>query len=270
MKIAIISKFGHYECLFFLCEILQEHKITIYIAQQHTKGEEPSLCKMYSNIEVVKITEKLTEEIVPMYDQIIKLSSNDDVLHHPRVISLLHVSSLRDNSNRYISLSPFVEGENVSYMLPVYNPINVRRCYTKSITFVGYFMDRWVDGNYSNLTRFPNVAVYYNIQYDHLTEIINNSSYMLLRNASYINYDRFTGMISLALSFKKPMIVDKKTRDAYNIPGIVYEMRFSEIIDTLNNEVSSIVYEKIVDSISEFNKDVINKNKLTICELCKT
>ena len=291
MKIAIISKVGHCECLFFLCEILQEHKITIYVVPQHTKGEENSLCKMYSNIEVVKITEKLTEEIVPMYDQIIKLSSNDDILYHPRVISLLHVSSLRDNSNRYISLSPFVEGDNVSYMLPVYNPINLRRCYNKSITFVGYFMNRWVDedlqyfiensnhtfkfivwgdGNYDNLTRFQNVAVYYNIQYDHLTDIINNSSYMLLRNASYINYDRFTGMISLALSFKKPMIVDKKTRDAYNIPGIVYEKRFSEIIDTLNHEVSPIVYEKIVDSINEFNKDVINKNKRSICELCKT
>ena len=72
------------------------------------------------------------------------------------------------------------------------------------------------------------------------------------------------------MSFKKPMIVDKKTRDAYNIPGIVYEKRFSEIIDTLKNDVSPIVYEKIVDSISEFNKDVINKNKRSICELCKT
>ena len=289
MKIAIISKFGHYECLFFLCEILQEHNITLYIAP-HTKGEEHALCKMYSNIEVIKITENLTEEIVPMYDEIIKLSSHDDVLHHPRVISLLHVSNLKDSSNRYISLTPFVEGENVSYMLPVYNPIETRRCYNKSITFVGYFENRWVDedlqyfiensqhtfnfvvwgdGNYDNLTRFPNVVVYYNVQYDHLTEIINNSSYMLLRNASYINYDRFTGMITLALSFKKPMIVDKRTRDAYNIPGIVYEKRFSEVIDTLNNEVSPIVYEKLVDSIGELNKDVINKNKRIMCELCK-
>ena len=290
MKIAIISKFGHCECLFFLCEILQEHKITIYIAPHHTKGEEHSLCKMYSNIEVIKITENLTEEIVPMYDEIIKLSSNDDVLYHRSIISLLHVSSLKDSSNRYISLSPFVEGENVSYMLPVYNPINVRTCYNKSITFVGYFMNRWVDEdlqyfienshhtfnfvvwgdeNYDNLTRLPNVAVYYNVQYDHLTEMINNSSYILLRNASYINYDRFTGMISLALSFKKPMIFDKRTKEAYNIPGIVYEKRFSEVIDTLNTEISPIVYEKLVNSISEFNKDVINKNKRTIRELCK-
>ena len=145
MKIAIISKFGHYECLFFLCEILQQHKVTLYIPQQHTKGEEHVLCKMYSNIEVIKITEKLKEEIVPMYDEIIKLSSNDDVLHYPGIISLLHVSNLKDSSNRYISLSPFVEGENVSYMLPVYNPINLRRCYNKLITFVGYIMNRWVD-----------------------------------------------------------------------------------------------------------------------------
>ena len=288
MKVAIISMFGHYECLFFLCEILQEHKITLYIAN-HTKGEEHYLCKAYSNIEVIKITENLTEDILSIYDEIIKLSSNDGVLHHPRVISLLHLSSLKDNSNRYISLSPFVEGENVSYMLPVYNPINVRRCYHKSITFVGYFLNQWVDedlqyfienshhtfnfvvwgdGNYDNLTRFPNVAVYYNVQYDHLTEIINNSSYILLRNASYINYDRFTGMISLALSFKKPMILDKRTKEAYNIPGIVYENRYSELIDTLNNEISPIVYEKLVDSIGEFNKEGINKNKRIMCELC--
>ena len=58
MKIAIVSMFGHYECLFFLCEILQEHKITLYIAN-NTRGEENILCKTYSNIEVIKITEKL-------------------------------------------------------------------------------------------------------------------------------------------------------------------------------------------------------------------
>ena len=289
MKIAIISMFGHYECLFFLCEILQEHKITLYIADP-TKGEEHVLCRMYSNIEVIKITENLTEQIIPMYDEIIKLSSNDALLHHPSIISLLHVSNLKDSSNRYISLSPFVEGENVSYMLPVYNPINVRTCYNKSITFVGYFLNTWVDedlqyfienshhtfnfvvwgdGNYDNLTRFSNVVVYYNVQHDQLTEIINNSSYMLLRNASYINYDRFTGMISLALSFKKPMIADKRTKEAYNMPAIVYKKRFSEVIDTLNNDVSQNIYEKLVDSIGEFDKDVINKNKRIMCELCK-
>ena len=76
-------------------------------------------------------------------------------------------------------------------------------------------------------------------------------------------------MISLALSFKKPMIVDKRTKEAYNIPGLVYEKRFSELIDTLNNDVSPIVYEKLVDSIGEFNKDVIDKNKQIMCELCK-
>ena len=289
MKIAIISMFGHYECLFFLCEILQQHKITLYIPNR-TKGEEHYLCKAYSNIEIIKITNNLTEDILTIYDEIIKLSSNDDVLHHPKVISLLHLSTLKDNSNRYISLSPFVEGENVTYMLPVYNPISLTTCYNKSIMFVGYFLNRWVDTdlqyfienskhtfnfvvwgdeNYDNLKRFPNVIVHFNVSNDKLHEIINNSIYILLRNASYINYDRFTGMISLALSFKKPMILDKRTKEAYNIPGIVYEKRFSEVIDTLNNEVSENVYEKLVDSIGEFNKDVINKNKRMICELCK-
>jgi hypothetical protein len=288
MKIAIVSMFGHYECLFFLCEILQEHKITLYIAN-NTRGEENILCKTYSNIEVIKITDKLTENMVTLYDVIIKLSSNDAVIHHPNVISLLHLSSLKDNSNRYISLTPFVEGNNISYMLPVYSPIDVRRRYTKSITFVGYFLNSWIDedlqyfiensnhtfnfvvwgdGSYDKLTRFSNVSVYCDTSTDHLNEIINNSSYILLRNASYINYDRFTGMIALALSFKKPMIVDKKTKDAYKIPGIVYQKRYSELINVLNNEISSVVYEKLVDSIEKFNKDVINKNKKIIRELC--
>ena len=238
---------------------------------------------------VIKITENLSEDILSIYDETIKLSSNDSVLHHSRVISLLHLSSLKDNSNRYISLSPFVEGENVSYMLPVYNPLEVRICYNKSITYVGYFLNSWVDedlqyfienshhnfnfvvwgdGNYDNLTRFPNVRLYCNVQYEHLSEIINDSSYILLRNASYINYDRFTGMISLALSFKKPMIVDKRTKEDYNIPGIVYKKRYSELIDTLNDEITPIIYEKLVDSIGELNKAIINKNKRIICELC--
>ena len=78
-------------------------------------------------------------------------------------------------------------------MLPVYTPIDVRRRYTKSITFVGYFLNMWVDedlqyfiensnhtfnfvvwgdGNYDKLTRFSNVFVYCNTSTDHLNEII--------------------------------------------------------------------------------------------------
>lgn len=287
MKIALVSMFGHYECLFFLCEILQEHNVTIYIGN-NTRGEEWSLCKLYSNTKIVRITEKLTCEIVTLYDVIIKLSSNDDVLYHPNVISLLHLSSLKNTSNRYISISPFVESDNASYMLPIYNPLNVQKCYNKSITFVGYFLNSWVDedlqyfienshhtfhfivwgdGNYNKLTKYSNVNLYYNASSEHLNEIINNSSYMLLRNASYINYDRFTGMIALALSFKKPMILDRKTKEAYEIPGIVYEKRYSEIIDTLNNDITPVVYEKMVDSISKFNENAINQNKRIVNEI---
>jgi hypothetical protein len=75
-------------------------------------------------------------------------------------------------------------------------------------------------------------------------------------------------MISLALSFKKPMIVDKRTKEDYNIPGIVYKKRYSELIDTLNDEITPIIYEKLVDSIGELNKAIVNKNKRIICELC--
>jgi hypothetical protein len=47
----------------------------------------------------------------------------------------------------------------------------------------------------------------------------------------------------------------------------VYEKRYSELINVLNNEISSVVYEKLVDSIEKFNKDAINKNKKIMHEL---
>ena len=52
-------------------------------------------------------------------------------------------------------------------------------------------------------------------------------------------------------------------------PMVWNARRFSEVIDTLNNDVSQNIYEKLVDSIGEFNKDVINKNKRNMYELCK-
>lgn len=287
MKIAIVSMFGHYECLGFLCEVLQEHEITLYIGN-NSRGEEHSICRLYSNVDVVNVIQNLNKDFISLYDVVFKLSSNDHVIHHPKVISLLHLSTLKDVSDKYISLSPFVVGDNVSYMLPVYNPGEIQICYNKAITFVGYFSDSWVDedlqcfiensnhtfnfvvwggDSYNKLASFTNVKVYHNISDDNLKNLINNSSYILLRSASYINYDRFTGMIALALSFKKPLIVDRRTKEAYKIPGIVYEKQYSELIYTLNNEISASVYETLVGAISDFNNEVITKNKLTINNL---
>jgi hypothetical protein len=167
-------------------------------------------------------------------------------------------------------------------MLSVYNPLGVKMCYSKMITFVGYFLNSWVDEdlqyfiensnhvfnfivwgdiNYNNLTKYSNVVMHNNTSTERLNEIINNSSYIMLRNASYINYDRFTGMIALGLSFNKPLIIDKKTKENYNIPGIVYEKRFSELINTLNNEITPIVYEKLVNSIIKVKDETLKKNK---------
>ena len=291
MKIAIVSLFGHCECLFFLCELLQEHNITLYISN-NTRGEEQYVCKLYSNIDnVIFITDKLNEDVISLYDVIFKLSSNDDVIYHPSVISLLHLSILQNVSNRYISLTPYITGNNISYMLPVFNPIDTRISYNKLITMVGYFLNSWVDedlryfienskhnfnfivwgdGNYDNLRKFSNVKLYHNISNEHLIELINDSSYILLRNTSYINYDRFTGMISLALSFKKPLIVDKRTKEAYNIPGIVYEKQYSELVDTLQNDMTISIYESLVNAIDEFNKNIINTNKILMNKILQT
>ena len=63
------------------------------------------------------------------------------------------------------------------------------------------------------------------------------------------------------------MILVIKTKDVYGVPGIVYEKRYSEIIDTLNSDLTPIVYEKMVDSIGEFNENAINQNKRVMSEI---
>jgi hypothetical protein len=60
--------------------------------------------KMYSNIEVVKITENLTENMLALYDEIIKLTSNDGVLYNPRVCvkDISEIESYYDTVMNYV------------------------------------------------------------------------------------------------------------------------------------------------------------------------
>jgi hypothetical protein len=53
-----------------------------------------------------------------------------------------------------------------------------------------------------------------------MVDLINKSKYILSKK--FINYDRFSGQLSLAMSFEKPLIIDLKTKNNYNLPGIPF------------------------------------------------
>jgi hypothetical protein len=122
--------------------------------------------------------------------------------------------------------------------------------------------------NYTILEKYKNIRVYRGISAEELTDLIKNSKFLLARRPA--NYDRFSGSYNLAFSFEKPLIVDKKTRDIYEFPGIVFENDYSEIIEQLN--MSNEDYDVLVSEIKEFNRKklIINKEKLSSLIKLKT
>jgi len=277
MKIAIVSKFGHFECLGFLLESLQPFDITLFAEHHSDKYNWIEYFKGYYEFNVVYHLNINVNE----FHHIIKLTSNDECLYSENTISLVHLNSLKhvnNNSKNFLSLTPYIADKDVSYMFPIFKP-DIWRMYKNNIVFVGFcrntnidadtdsFIESnvdyhftfvvWGDNTYSNLMKHKNVTVLHNIEASQLACIINESKYVLLRK--YMNYDRFSGTLSLAMSFNKPLLIDRKTAEAYHLPGVVFNENYSELGNI--NDISDEKYNAILDEIEVYNKDALCRNK---------
>jgi hypothetical protein len=282
MKIAIISSFGyHLECLGFLLELLKEHNVTIFF-----KKDTYGYCRFFS--EMFHIKHVIKTDIIPSnievnYDKVIKLSSNDPCKNTTNIISLLHAVDMKSISKYHISLTPIISEEGVSTMFPLYTIPNTTPCYKNMITFIGLFYDKWIDtdmtnfinqSNYSftfivngdkeyrKLKGFKNINVIINASVDELVNTITNTKFILSRKPAFAHYDRFSGAFALSMSFKKPIIVDKKSQGFYNMPGIEYDNLYCEILEKLN--ISDNDYDTLVSRIDSFNLEHLEKNKKTM------
>jgi len=278
-NIAIISSFNfHLECIGFLCELLRDYKITIYC-----KSDNYGYCiffsELFKNISIV-ICNILPDYILTKYDLVIKLTSNDMWIDNERIISLIHLNNKQCKSKYYISLTPVISGSNINTMFPIYTIHNVVPYYNNSIVFVGYFIDNWVDDDfkkfivssnynftflingdkdYPRLKVFKNTNIIINASAKQLSEYIIKSKFILSRKPPNVHHDRFSGAFSLAMSFKKPVIIDKQTYNIYNIPGIVFTNSYCEIIDKL--QLTDKDYDSLLKEIDIFNIQHIEKNK---------
>ena len=61
------------------------------------------------------------------------------------------------------------------------------------------------------------------------------------------------------MSFKKPIIIDKKSQEIYNMPGIVYNKSYCEINEKLN--ITDTEYDNLLSKIDSFNLEHLEKNK---------
>jgi hypothetical protein len=277
MQIAIVSKFGHFECLGFLLESLKDFDITIFVKDHSDKFNWIGYFKMYYKF---KVHYHLNINVNEFY-RVIKLTSNDECLYSEDTISLVHLNTLKhsnNNSKKFISLTPYILGDDVSYMFPIFKP-DVHTTYKNSIIYVGHcknididddtslFISNnldyhftfivWGDTQYGNVTKHKNASVLHHVESSQLVNIINESKYVLSKK--YINRDRFSGVLSLAMSFNKPLIIDRKTADAYHLPGFIFYKNYSELgsICTISDEE----YNTMIDKIKECNKDTVCKNK---------
>ena len=276
-EIAIVSEYNfHLECIGFLCELLREYKVSLYITSDNY-GYVDFFCELFPNI-INVFYNKDVSHLIRSHDTVFKLTSNDSILHDPNIISILHLDGKEDISQRFITLTPKIRG---TYLFPIYRA-QTTKYYDNTITYVGYFINSWVDndfdnfinnrncvfnfvvygeGDYTVLENYKNIRVYRGIQTETLVGLIKSSKFILSKK--FPNYDRFSGTYSLAMSFEKPLIVDKKTRDIYDFPGVVFEHEYSEIIEQLN--MSNDDYDVLVGKVKTFNTKTLsdNKDKLT-------
>ena len=77
-----------------------------------------------------------------------------------------------------------------------------------------------------------------------MNDLIINSKFILSKKI--INYDRFSGQLTLAMSYEKPLIIDIKTKK-YNLPGIQFHKNYSEIgkLDNITDEKYQILKMKL-------------------------
>jgi hypothetical protein len=278
MNICIVGSFPyHLECIGFLLEIFSNIGVNIYI---HVASDSFNYLKHYNEIYDFYISKNLSPEILNKYDKIIKLSSNDPVLDNNNILSIVHLFSLKDKSKnkKYLSLTPYINGENIYNTFPVYRP-NIVFNKNKTVIFIGYYKSENIDNdmvnfininksykfrfiirgspNYNRLKGLNNVELLTNIQANTLANLINESKYILSKKI--INYDRFSGQLGLSISFEKPLLIDIKTKKDYNLPGISFNNDYSELGDLDN--ICDNTYKRLINEIKNKKEEIITSNK---------
>ena len=286
-NIAIIGNYNyHLECIAFILETFINDNVNIYIGKSSDRYNFLQYYKSLYNFKV--IYDCFSNKIIDQYDKIFKLTSDDYCLDHNKIISILHLNGpeqLRCKSDKFLSITPYIKGSNIYYTFPVFSPVIQNSENNKIVTMVGYYLNSnfdkdtvnfitrnnhyifnfivWGDSNYNNIRNLPNVNIYHNIDTIKMMTIINNSKYILSKK--YINYDRFSGQLNLAVSFEKPLLIDSKTQNSYNLPGITFNKNYSELgnLDIIDN----YKYRLIKKEIQLFKKEMLQNNNITLNEV---
>lgn len=266
-KIALLSSYDfHMCCIGFLIELFKDCIIDVYIPND--KELYYSYYKsLYSltNMSMKEPSLFIKEE----YDLSIKITSNDPWLGRDGIISIAHVIEHTDTHNKFICMTPWIKGENITYLFPLYKGI-VSKKYNNVITYIGYFTDRLLDedtkkfinelkdytfnfigGDYvEEFNNMKNVRQNRRVDQYGLVELIKESKFILTRKIPFQRTDSYSGSLGHAISHRKPMIIQKYTSESYKLPGIIFDTNYCEIINTIK-VMSEEAYENELNKIDE-------------------
>lgn len=288
MKICLITRTStHYECMGYLLEIFKSDDITIHAKKGKDKFKYLDFFKTIYNFSV--IYDNFDTDLLLSYDLSIKITSTDYIIEHKNVVSILHLGKEKSKckSKYFLSLTPYIKGENIYYTYPVFNP-KLDSVFDNMITLVGYNTDNsfdintqefirenpdftfnlivWGSKKYNTVKNFKNVKLYHYLDTDKMVKIINKSKFMLCKKN--ISRTIFCGNLALALSFEKPLIVDTKTKDDYKIPGIEYKSDFTEVGKL--NSISDERYCQTIQEIKIFKENTIENNRVIVKDILHT
>jgi hypothetical protein len=286
MKVAIIGGFKfHLECAAFICELFPSSvEINLYYHEEYF-GYVNYFQALYPNLRAHKT---FTQSDITSNNIIIKLTSNDPILEDERILSILHVDGAQDRSSRYISLSPFVlqhtiGAKQIKYIFPIYRGIKCAS-YNKIITYIGYFHPDYLDEDLNQMIHelpeyefcfishhidkglfkaHKNVRCFPECDATELVDIVSNSQYILSRHIRVSNFDRFSGALSIAVSHRKPLILNSYFAEVYGLPAITYDYLFCETVD----KIREADYEVELDRLDKFIETQTLKNKEAFREL---
>mgnify|MGYP001177107566 CR=1 FL=1 len=283
MKIAIVGSLKfHLECIGFILEVYKdtENSVDIYLKKGIDKY---NLIEYYLEIfNFNVIYDNFSKDIINNYDKIYKLTSNDYCLDDEKIISILHLDDeirRKCKSQKFLSLTPYIQGDDVEYTFPIYSPILTHHNINKSVVMIGFYNNNsfdddtikfinnnnhyhfhfvvWGSPSYPKLKNIKNVTVMSNVNTNDMNTLIHHSKFILSKK--FINYDRFSGQLALSMSYEKPLIIDTKTKNAYKLPGIAFQENYSELGDL--DSITDENYESIKNEIKCLKNDMLNKNK---------
>lgn len=204
----------------------------------------------------------------------------NDSNKNQKIITLSPLVNLNFPINQY-DYNKLPQINNINYIFPIYNTNYIPRINTdNTILYIGYFLNNYYDNdlklfiealpeyNFIFITsigvnpfyNIPNVTVLHNCSTEQMFEYVKSCKFLLGRKIPFQSKKLFSSALSIAMSFKKPMINHQEYIYTYNLNCINFENNYCEVIYKIKN-MSNDDYLSLLSKINESYNIINNHNK---------